>query len=306
MELTRFSRFGPACLAAVILACAAAGAWTQGVTIFPPPGGEDSGEHEMQALAAAYPDRISEAARRDGDWAVNLEGQWFSWAHGRILPDSQRSAWKDYGRFRFYPYPLGGMPPLAHFDAETQARLQMAVKDAELHPPRRSEAFLARLYDAASRRETERHIVMVHFQRFPVWVNSRIAGPLKDVSAEVDALRARDPQVAAFISRLYEIDGYNYRFVDGTRSRSYHSYGLAVDLIPRRYGGKAAYWRWVMNKDATWWDTPYDERWMVPLSIVSAFEKHGFVWGGKWLFFDTMHFEYRPEILILAGRQANP
>jgi hypothetical protein len=25
------------------------------------------------------------------------------------------------------------------------------------------------------------------------------------------------------------------------------------------------------------------------------------VWGGKWMLFDTIHFEYRPEILILSG-----
>jgi hypothetical protein len=42
---------------------------------------------------------------------------------------------------------------------------------------------------------------------------------------------------------------------------------------------------------------------MVPDAVVAAFERHGFVWGGKWLFFDTMHFEYRPEILILARQQ---
>jgi hypothetical protein len=33
---------------------------------------------------------------------------------------------------------------------------------------------------------------------------------------------------------------------------------------------------------------------------VRAFESHGFVWGGKWLFFDTIHFEYRPELLLLS------
>jgi len=49
-----------------------------------------------------------------------------------------------------------------------------------------------------------------------------------------------------------------------------------------------------------WWATPYERRWAVPQTVVAAFERHGFVWGGKWLFFDTMHFEYRPEILILA------
>jgi hypothetical protein len=43
---------------------------------------------------------------------------------------------------------------------------------------------------------------------------------------------------------------------------------------------------------------------MIPLPVVQAFERQGFVWGGKWLFFDTMHFEYRPEILLLARTNA--
>ena len=102
----------------------------------------------------------------------------------------------------------------------------------------------------------------------------------------------------------------------GTLSRSYHGYGLAVDLIPKSYGGKVPYWRWLAERNAAagaaagsnaaagaaadWWMTPYEHRWAVPLPLVAAFERHGFVWGGKWLFFDTMHFEYRPEILILA------
>lgn len=35
-------------------------------------------------------------------------------------------------------------------------------------------------------------------------------------------------------------------------------------------------------------------------AIVEAFEKHGFVWGGKWAHFDILHFEYRPEIILKA------
>jgi hypothetical protein len=35
----------------------------------------------------------------------------------------------------------------------------------------------------------------------------------------------------------------------------------------------------------------------MPMEIVEIFEKHGFIWGGKWGHFDTMHFEYRPELL---------
>ena len=40
---------------------------------------------------------------------------------------------------------------------------------------------------------------------------------------------------------------------------------------------------------------------MPPETFIEAFERRGFVWGGKWFFYDTMHFEYRPEILALNG-----
>ena len=36
---------------------------------------------------------------------------------------------------------------------------------------------------------------------------------------------------------------------------------------------------------------------VVPQEIVDAFEAEGFIWGGRWLHYDTMHFEYRPELL---------
>ena len=135
---------------------------------------------------------------------------------------------------------------------------------------------------------------------YSVRVHQRIVPALKGVAAEIDRVRRSDPRAAAFLSGIVEIDGFNYRNVAGTNTRSYHGYGLAVDLTPRSYAGKSPYWRWAMDTTDQWWAIPYERRWMVPLSIVTAFEHHGFVWGGKWLFFDTMHFEYRPEILLLA------
>jgi hypothetical protein len=35
--------------------------------------------------------------------------------------------------------------------------------------------------------------------------------------------------------------------------------------------------------------------------VIRIFESFGFIWGGKWRYYDTMHFEYRPEILVLSG-----
>ena len=57
--------------------------------------------------------------------------------------------------------------------------------------------------------------------------------------------------------------------------------------------GPADYWRW-SKPDAS---GAYSWRNRVPEEIVRVFEKHGFIWGGRWHHFDTMHFEYRPELL---------
>ena len=47
-------------------------------------------------------------------------------------------------------------------------------------------------------------------------------------------------------------------------------------------------------------DGRYAYRNRIPWEIVEVFEKHGFVWGGKWYHYDTMHFEYRPEIIAAS------
>jgi hypothetical protein len=67
-----------------------------------------------------------------------------------------------------------------------------------------------------------------------------------------------------------------------------HAYGAAIDINTRF----ADYWRWVSDDR-----TPIRWRNRVPIQIVRIFEKHGFIWGGYWYHFDTMHFEYRPELL---------
>ena len=291
-----------ALLGASFLLTPAAPVRAQGVAQFPPQAPESNGEVELRALATAYPDRITDVAQQEGDWTIRVDGRLFSWARGRLLPQEQRADWEKFAPFRFYPYPAGDLPPLPTLDAQGAARLRKIQADARARPPMRSEAFLVQLYDAAGRAATERHITTVDFLGFQVRVHDRIAGPLGAAAREIQEARRADPRVAAFLRGVTSVDGFNYRDVAGTSSRSYHGYGLAVDFIPHSYGGKAAYWRWAMGSTSEWWTIPYEKRWMMPLAVVNAFERQGFVWGGKWLFFDTMHFEYRPEILVLSAR----
>ena len=82
---------------------------------------------------------------------------------------------------------------------------------------------------------------------------------------------------------------YNCRPIAGTDRMSMHAYGASID-INTKYSN---YWRWSKpGKDGkiAWTN-------QIPKEIVDVFERHGFIWGGRWYHYDTMHFEYRPELL---------
>ena len=63
-----------------------------------------------------------------------------------------------------------------------------------------------------------------------------------------------------------------------------HTYAAAID-INMKY---ANYWRW--ESEPKWQNK-------IPVAVIRIFERHGFIWGGYWYHYDTMHFEYRPELL---------
>jgi hypothetical protein len=261
------------------------------------------GQRVLEALRQAYPQRIQDVALTDGDWTALVDGEPYAWAEGRLLPRSARSRWESYSPYRFYNYLPGALPPFVVPDPRTVERLRASAELPEDEVPGRSQGFLDAVLGTGSLEQTLRMMTRVRFLGWSVEVHQIAAPALLEVSREVEAIGETDPQAAAFVSGIAAVSGFNYRNIAGTPSRSYHGFGLALDITPRSYDGREAYWRWAMAKGEEWWAVPYSRRWMVPQSVVSAFERHGFVWGGKWTFFDTMHFEYRPEVIILAAER---
>lgn len=120
-----------------------------------------------------------------------------------------------------------------------------------------------------------------------------VAGHLRAVSAELDALPSR------FDAYLIPTAGtYNCRAIAGSKSRSAHGYGIAIDISLKHAG----YWRWAKREPGG--TIAYHNA--IPPEIVAIFEKHGFIWGGRWHHYDTMHFEYRPELLSVAAPATPP
>jgi hypothetical protein len=82
---------------------------------------------------------------------------------------------------------------------------------------------------------------------------------------------------------------YNCRTIAGTNRASAHGFGIAIDIA----AAHSHYW--LRTKPGAAGHIAYKNE--IPWEIVRIFEAHGFIWGGKWYHYDTMHFEYRPELI---------
>jgi hypothetical protein len=154
----------------------------------------------------------------------------------------------------------------------------------------RNAAFFIRMYGDCRRGEVENNLVEIRWlpkkfnQRLKVTRVNGVAERLTAVSRELDKLPARFDRYL-----LPSAGSYSCRPITGNDRLSAHGYGIAVDLAPRQ----AHYWRWSRPDGRG----VYAHQNAIPFEIVRIFEKHGFIWGGKWYHYDTMHFEYRPELL---------
>ena len=90
---------------------------------------------------------------------------------------------------------------------------------------------------------------------------------------------------------LIKASTFYWRKVRGAQRQSAHSYGMTID-INTSYSN---FWLWTNPKSSETDKLKYENR--IPKEIVEVFEKYGFIWGGRWYHYDTMHFEYRPEFL---------
>jgi D-alanyl-D-alanine carboxypeptidase len=128
-------------------------------------------------------------------------------------------------------------------------------------------------------------LVPVDFLGHTIRVNRRTVAAFRAVSERLSRLRAAEPALAPYLQRFSGT--FVWKKIAGTDRQSAHSYGVSLDLDAHL----SAYWRWQRPP------TPIRWRNQIPQAIVAAFEAEGFIWGGRWFHYDTMHFEYRPELL---------
>lgn len=231
----------------------------------------DPAADAAQRLLAAYPDFLS--AYQDN--AVR-------WQDGTVMLF-------DDGRVKSFQERLDDA------DLEDQLSLTYPVGAASFVPPApdddpgriRFEPLFKKMY-GASRKAVEANLTTIIWlprssgQRIKISKINGIDKKLQAVSDELDRLPAALKQYVDTPAGTY-----NWRPIAGTERLSAHSFGIAIDINAKQ----GDYWRWQGANTAP----TYRNR--IPREIVEIFEKHGFIWGGKWYHYDTLHFEYRPELL---------
>ncbi|CAA2142168.1 M15 family metallopeptidase [Hyphomicrobium sp. ghe19] len=223
-------------------------------------------------LRSAYPAFVSGV---EGNEVVFKDGSRLPLSDGRDKPFDAWLANPDIrGMFRFmYPRGAPALPPARDFDPGRARNAQ----------------FFSKIYGDCRKPEFRSSLTTITWlpskaaQHIQISRLNGVAEHLSAVSRELDALPAKFD-----VFLVPAAGGYVCRPIAGTERRSGHGYGIAIDIATRR----SHYWRWASGG-------PGSSRYRndIPMEIVDIFEKHGFIWGGRWFHYDTMHFEYRPELL---------
>jgi len=215
-------------------------------------------------LVRAYPAFLKGCS---GNTLVWRDGTEMRYDDGRRKSFEQALDHPDLEDMFRYRYPRGAagynVPPRKNYD-----------------PGRiRYEPFFKKMYGATPAL-VRRHLTTVDRfgQKVRVTGVNGVASRLRAVARDL----AGKPHLRKYLTPIGGT--FKWRRIAGTNRLSVHSFGAAIDINVKY----SAYWRW--NKGS------YRYRNRIPLEIVEAFERHGFIWGGKWYHYDTMHFEYRPEL----------
>lgn len=224
---------------------------------------------QFQALLLSYPDKIQ---GYDSNHVILTSGDSLIYDDGRTKSFEERLDNSDIEDMFLDVYSLPNPKPDYQFDPGRS----------------RSEDLYKSMY-GKSASEVQKNLVPVEWfgQKIKFMSINGAADSLKAVAKEI----SRYPELASY---LKSSGSFYWRQVRGATRMSAHSYGIAFDIGI----DKSDYWQWKCGSNDECIEVQYSNR--IPRKIVEIFQKHGFIWGGAWYHFDTMHFEFRPELLKYA------
>lgn len=265
----------------------------------------------LEVFKDAYPD-LSFSAIYDNvkkDYLVlvhfpemeSYESIEFYWAGGRFLTEEAVTR-RDFYTPILYYYPDTFEDPEKMSAEEIEKLKKDSLAESDENAGGSAMFFFDYLYDSFSKAKIESHIKEISFCGKKMKIHERLIEKAKIIEKKILESAKTDDEVQSFLDTL-TVDAYFWRVIKGTDRKSFHSLGIAIDVLPKNLHGKQTYWAWARDKfGEKWIDLPFSQRWFPAKKVIEIFESEGFIWGGKWAIWDTMHFEYRPELLLFKEK----
>ena len=259
----------------------------------------------LSIFEQSYPD-ISFDCQFDSDAndfkiTMTLENQQsvFYWNNGSILPLEELENKEKYWTLLYnYNYNQPLADPADYTEEQIAALKNFSSTENRKNGAGTPMFFFDAVYNSYTKADLEKNIIQIKFLGFKVNVHKRLEEPLSKVEKRIMDAAETDSDVANFVKSINKNEGYYWRLIANTNRKSFHSLGIAIDIQPKSYKGKEVYWSWAKDRNPDgWMFTPLKDRWMPPQTVIDIFEDEGFIWGGKWVIWDNMHFEYHPELI---------
>ncbi|HEY8209011.1 MAG TPA: M15 family metallopeptidase [Myxococcaceae bacterium] len=236
------------------------------------------------SLRAAAPEPPPALACLSRWYAVHPErdgnGHWVA-----VLDDGVTVPWEDGRAGKGFEEKLAAPDVEDAFSIPYRAGTVRPVTVVDEDPGRIRVDALFRATFGHTEEEVRRQLEPVKLLGQRLLVHRRARPAFERVNARLEALVRNDPGLRPFLQHLGGT--FLWRTIANTDRQSAHSYGVSLDINVKR----SHYWEWQKPKEPIRWRNE------IPQAIVDAFEAEGFIWGGRWYHYDTMHFELRPELL---------
>lgn len=255
----------------------------------------------LNAYKEAYPGTITDVIKGEKDWIIKFtSGNIYYWANGKILPESLLLKSNKYARYSISPYNMNGRSPELYTEDKIQ-KLRVKYKTPEKNKklPGVEGGLYRELYGITTKRSAKKLLTEVKLSGHYIKVHKSLAKKIKSIDTKIIKLSKTDPEVRSYLKNILSVQAFNWRNIAGTNRKSNHSFGIAVDVLPKKYRKKILFWSWEQEKNENWMLLPQSSLWVPPDPVVKIFLEEGFIWGGHWDRYDTMHFEYRPELIAL-------
>lgn len=239
-------------------------------------------KRNLLCLMMAYPQHIVKVEREGNAsvYVVMKSGKRILYDDKKVKSTGEKLANPDLQDMMEQIYPLSG---------------SISLMAEDFNPGRvRVYSLLKEVY-GGSKEQVQLNLVSVKvgYKNYPFNRNNGAADALRAVMQELVPLAEGRQDIR---SCVFPASGtFNYRFIAGTNRLSPHAFGTAIDLARDRRD----YWKWASREEGEKRLNTY------PREIVEIFERNNFIWGGKWGYFDILHFEYRPELVLKSRYFSN-